>query len=192
MRAILSLTHLHELAVSSGFCSRSSKLKAEVFFDMLFYTVSLGQNSSLSFMVSHLKSNNGISISKQSLDERFNSKCVEFIRAVLKEVLENHLSELYPDKLLPSFKRILIKDSTKFMAPPPLEADYKGGGDARSRSAAGVSIQYEYDLKSGEVTDLNLTPGLRNDRRDAGREYGECTVRRFDYPRFGLFFHSGI
>jgi hypothetical protein len=193
MRAILSLPHLHELAVSSGFCSRSSKLKAEVFFDMLFYTVSLRQNSSLSFMVSHLKSNNGISISKQSLDERFNLKCVEFIRAVLKEVLENRLSELYSGKLLPSFKRIRIKDSTKFMAPPSMEADYRGsGGDAGSRSSAGVSIQYEYDLKSGEVTDLSLTPGMRNDRRDAGEsaenvQPGDLIIRDLGYFSTAVF-----
>jgi hypothetical protein len=32
----------------------------------------------------------------------------------------------------------------------------------------GSSRRYEYDLKSGEVTGLSLTPGMRNDRRDAG------------------------
>jgi hypothetical protein len=187
MEAILSLPHLHELAVSSGFCSRSSKLKAEVFFDLLFYTVSLEQGSSLSFMVSHLKSAYGVSMSKQSLNERFNSRCVEFIRAVLKEVLENRLSELYPGKLLPAFKRILIKDSTKFMAPPSMEGNYKAcGGDAKSRSGAGVSIQYEFDLKSGGVTGLTLTPGIRNDRREAGESVekirsGDLIVRDLGY-----------
>jgi len=40
IRDILSRPHLRALAVSSGFCNRSSKLKPEAFFDMLFYTVS--------------------------------------------------------------------------------------------------------------------------------------------------------
>jgi hypothetical protein len=54
------------------------------------------------------------------------------------------------------------------MVPTALEAEYGScGGDIRSRSQASVSVQYEYDLKSGEVTDLSITSGDRNDRTDA-------------------------
>jgi len=76
---------------------------------------------------------------------------------------------------LPDFSRILIKDSTKFIVPSNLEEEYKScGGDVRvdSRSKAGVSVQYEYDLKSGEITDLTITSGDRNDRTDAGETAG--------------------
>jgi hypothetical protein len=169
MREVFSRPHLHELAVSSGFCKRNSKLSPEVFFDLLFYTVSNTEAGSLSFMVSLLKSEFGIDIKKQSLDERFNERCVEFVKAVLKEVLREQFAKLYSGELLPSFFRIRIKDSTKFLIPPNLEEKYKScGGDVHSRSHAGVSIQYEYDLNSGEITDLNITSGDRNDRADAG------------------------
>jgi hypothetical protein len=187
IRAILSRPHLQELAVSSGFCRRQSKLSAGVFFDMLFYTVSHRESSSLSFMVSHLKSEFGVKISKQSLDERFHSGCVEFIKAVLSEVLQERFSELYEGELLPAFHRIRIKDSTKFMVPPGLEDHYKGcGGDAQSRSEAGVSIQYEFDLKSGAITDLSLNSGIRNDRKDAGEsvenvQAGDLIIRDLGY-----------
>jgi hypothetical protein len=175
------------MAVSSGFCRRSSKLSAEVFLDLLLYVVSRRQSSSLSFMVSHLKSEFGINISKQSLDERFHSGCVAFVKAVLSEVLKERFGELYPGELLPAFKRIRIKDSTKFMVPPGLEANYKGcGGEAGIRSAAGVSIQYEFDLKSGETIDLSLTPATRNDRKDAGEgaenvRAGDLIIRDLGY-----------
>jgi hypothetical protein len=103
------------------------------------------------------------------LDERFNSRYDDFIRAVLKDVLKTRLSELYSGKLLPAFKQILIRDSTEFIVPPALEGNCRGGdGDAKNRSGTGVSIRYEFDLKSGEVSDFNLPPGIRNDRRDAG------------------------
>ena len=108
-------------------------------------------------------------VKKQSLNERFNEKCVAFVKAVLCELLEEQFAKLYSGKLLTGFSRIRIKDSTKFMVPSTLEANYKGcGGNEHDRSKAGVSIQYEYDLQSGGITDLSITSGDRNDRRDAG------------------------
>jgi hypothetical protein len=51
---------------------------AKKYFDMLFYCVSRTENSSLSFMVSFLKSEFGVKITKQSLDERFGESCVSY------------------------------------------------------------------------------------------------------------------
>ena len=168
MRVILSRPHLHELALSLGFSQRKSKLSAEMFFDMLFYTVANKEQESLSYMISLLQSDFGVTINKQSLNERFNEKSETYIKAVLREVLSEQLTTLYSDKLLPCFAHIRIKDSTKFMISNNLEAEYKGfGKDSRGRSTAGISIQYEYDLKSGQVTALTIHSANRNDRTDA-------------------------
>jgi hypothetical protein len=120
-------------------------------------------------MVSLLKSDFGMEIKKQSLDERFNEKCVAFVKSVLSEILREQFAKLYSGALLPGFSRIRIKDSTKFMVPSTLEGNYRNcGGDVHSRSKAGVSIQYEYDLQSGEIIDLEITSADRNDLKDAG------------------------
>jgi len=120
-------------------------------------------------MVSLLKSDFGVTIKKQSLDERFNEKCVDFVKGVLKEVLKEQFSHLYSKELLPAFSRIRIKDSTKFMVPANLEEHYKScGGDAHNCSNASISVQFEFDLKSGKVMYLSITSGDRNDRKDAG------------------------
>ena len=135
---------------------------------MLFYTVSGFEQASLSQMVSFLESEFGVVINKQSLNERFNERSIHYLQAVLAEVLAEDFKNLYGHDLLPDFNRILIKDSTKFMAPSNLESRYKScGGDVHAVSKAAVSIQYEHDLKSGKVTDLNITSGNRNDRTDA-------------------------
>ena len=134
-----------------------------------------------------MQSNFGITMQRQSLDERFNAKCESFAKAVLSCVLEERLSEMYSDKFMPSFTRILIKDSTKFMTPRSLEDEYKScGGDVNSRSKSSISIQYEYDLKSGRITDLNITSGNRNDRTDSGEsadrvEKGDLILRDLGY-----------
>ena len=134
-----------------------------IFFDLLFYTVSHTEQCSLSYMVSVLSSEFGIHIKKQSLHERFTEKSVVYVKLVLSEVLSEQFASLYSNALLPDFMRIRIKDSTKFKVPSSLSANYKscGGGDAS------ISIQYEYDLKSGKIIDLNITSGNRNDRTDA-------------------------
>lgn len=162
------------MAVSSGFSQRNSKLSAEIFFDLLLYTVSDNEHKSLEQQAFLLQSNFGITIQKQSLHERFNSRCESFVKAVLASVLEEKFSEMYSEKFLPAFTRILIKDSTKFMTPRSLEDEYKScGGSDNNRSKSSISIQYEYDLKSGRITDLNITSGNRNDRSDSQ----ECADR---------------
>jgi len=75
-------------------------------------------------MVSLLKSDFGITVNKQSLDERFNEKCICFVKSVLKEVLRKQFSNLYSIEFLPDFSRIRIRDSAKFMLPSNLEEHY--------------------------------------------------------------------
>jgi hypothetical protein len=48
-----------------------------------------------------------------------------------------------------------------------LKEHYKGSGGSGSTSDAGISIQYEFDLKTGKFLDLTLTESIRNDQQDA-------------------------
>jgi hypothetical protein len=154
------------LATETGFSKRSSKLPPEVFFDLMFYAVSLSQNSSLEYLVSYLSSQYGIELRKQSLDERFCEKAVTFVKSVLSRlIIEQFSSVLYCEEFLSDFKHVRIKDSTKFNVPSNLATHYKGSGG--SGSTAGISIQYEFDLKTGKFLDLTITPAVRNDQQDA-------------------------
>jgi len=166
LRKILGIQALRDLAIETGFSQRSSKLTSEVFFDLMFYAVSLSQNSSLEYLVSYLASQYGIEICKQSLDERFNERTVHFVKSVLSRLIREQFSKaLYCESFLSSFNHVRIKDSTKFKAPSNLEAHYKGCGG--SGSTAGISIQHEFDLKTGKFLDLTLTQAIRNDQQDA-------------------------
>ncbi|GHT43699.1 hypothetical protein FACS189438_1430 [Bacteroidia bacterium] len=72
----------------------------------------------------------GIPVSKQSLFERFNASCVEFVKAVLKEILEGKFAAipLCQGSFLDSFHHVRIKDSTKFKIPGMLQGHYKSNG----------------------------------------------------------------
>jgi IS4 transposase len=143
-------------------------LTPAVFFDLLFYATSLSLNSSLEYLVSYLDNKYGIKIRKQSLDERFSERTVNFVKNVLILLIGEQFSGiLYNDKFLSDYEHIRIKDSTKFNVPNNLAAHYKGSGGSGSTSDAGICIQYEFDLKTGKFLDLTITEAVRNDQKDA-------------------------
>jgi len=168
LQNILGSESLQVQAEATGFCVRSSKLTAAVFFDLLFYASSLSANSSLDYLVSYLENRYGIEMRKQSLDERFSEKTVDFVKSVLDRLIREQFSDmLYSEGFLSGFEHVRIKDSTKFNIPSHLASQFKGSGGSGSTSDAGISIQYEFDLKTGKFLDLHLSEAIRNDQRDA-------------------------
>ncbi|GHV52767.1 IS4 family transposase [Bacteroidia bacterium] len=132
----------------------------------------------------------GIPVSKQSLFERFNASCVEFVKAALKEIPEGKFAaiHLYQGSLLDGFHRVRIKDSTKFKIPGMPQGHYKGNGG----SLAGISIQYGFGLETGKALGLSIYPGNRNGRPDAGgtrlnAEEGDLITRDSGYYTLGVF-----
>lgn len=165
MREVLGEDSLREQAIETGFCVRYSKLSPDVFFDLLFYASSHTKNSSLEHLVSHLDAHHGIDICKQSLDERFTERTVRFVKSVLCRVLQAQFSDmLISDNFLSEFHHVRIKDSTTFKVPDNLAAHYRGNGGG----LAGITIQYEFDLKTGQFLDLTITEASRNDQTDSG------------------------
>ena len=156
---------LRNQAIETGFCIRKSKLSPEVFFDLLFFASSRSQNSSLEHLVSHLDSSHGIDIHKQSLDERFTGKTIRFVKSVLNRLIQAQFSDmLLSGNFFSDFNHVRIKDSTTFKVPDNMKEHYSGNGGG----LAGITIQYEFDLKTGKFLDLTITEASRNDQTDSG------------------------
>jgi hypothetical protein len=183
----LGSQELRELAIETGFCQRMSKLTPEIFFDLLFYAVSLSQNSSLEYLTSYLESMYGITLRKQSLDERFSERTVNFVKTVLTRLIGEQFSDiLYDDSFLKSYNHVRIKDSTTFKVPSNLAVQYRGNGGCGTCSLAGINIQYEFDLKTGKFLDLTINEAVRNDQRDASEtaaniEENDLIIRDLGY-----------
>jgi len=126
-----------------------------------------GKELSLVDLCADLYCQNNLLITKQSVDERFNPKAVAFFIAVLARLMECQFTDVGRNQVLSPFNRVRIKDSTRFALPPAYAAIYKGHGGATHNSESMISIQYEYDLLSGNAMDLRLTTGVRNDQLDA-------------------------
>jgi hypothetical protein len=153
---------LEHLARQSRFIERnSSRLSGWMFLQLHLLMESSGREFSLSQLCEELLERPGVVMSKQSLDERFNTFAVSFLRqcfnAVFKQVLGYKTVTMVP----PFFERVLLTDATSFQLPAHLGAFYQGnGGD---NGPAAIKIHQQYELISGSVRPLAVRDGKESD-----------------------------
>jgi IS4 transposase len=157
---------IDQLAREAKFVQRKSPLDGSVFLNTLMFSSHQGNDLSLRDIGADMMFDNGVSITKQSIDGRFNQYAVDFLTEVLSKTMENQLAGSISNQLT-NFKRIRVKDSTRFALPSSYKEKYTGHGGATHNSESMISIQYEYDLLSGDAMDLRLTSGVDNDQKDA-------------------------
>jgi len=89
------------------------------------------------------------------------------MKSVFAECLENEFHKVIAPNFFSSFNRVLIKDATRFIIPDKLAAHFRGSGSSNGKCKAGIGIQYEYDIKNGQTTALEVTDAARCDLTDA-------------------------
>ena len=135
-------------------------------------------------MAIETRSRFGIDISKQGIDQRFNNGALKYIQSLLGEILSTQMSRSLDIGWLQLFKRVIIKDSSKFDLNARLKDKLPGFGG--SASEAGVCVQYEFDIKTGHVNDLSITPANWSDSKNAlstidSVKKGDLTIRDLGY-----------
>jgi hypothetical protein len=177
--------NLQAAAVKSGFYQRSSKLLPFTFFDILLQGASVNGPFSLAQYCGDAALNHSVSITKQALDDRFDDTAVAFVKEILDEVMANQIDLSLDPQFLERFRSVRIKDSTRFDLPERLKESFPGFG-GKITSEAGAAIQYEFDLKTRRLVDLDITSALKNDIQDAQEkvasiEEGELIIRDLGY-----------
>jgi len=157
-----------------------------MFFDMLLYCASQTEPCTLEQSCIWLSNTYDLKIKKQSLDGRFNLEAITFAKEVLKDALEKQLSTIFETRFLPEFKRICIKDGTRFNLSANLCKYYKGSGGNKDTSNAALCIQFEYDGLSGKILALEITDATKNDHTDATEtisrvDVGDLIIRDLGY-----------
>lgn len=157
------------------------------FFNTLLYCASRSETCSLSQASTRVQDKISVSISKQGIDSRFNATAVEFVKNIFTDCLENEFHQVIVPDFFKVFNRVLVKDATRFVVPDKLKDFFKGTG-----SQAGMSIQYEYDIKNGRTTDLTITDAKRCDLVDAKETVsqvlpGDLIIRDLGYFVLSLF-----
>jgi hypothetical protein len=155
-----------------------------MFFDSLLYDATSVDTKSYNQIAVEVKSTHGVDISGQGIDQRFNTGAQKYIQELLGEQLSYQVSQSIDTGWTLHFNRVIIKDSTKFDLPASLKEILPGFGGCASK--AGVGIQYEFDVKAGEVNDLSIHPANRPDNKDAMQSIdlvkkGDLTIRDLGY-----------
>ncbi|TRX53067.1 IS4 family transposase [Fulvivirga sp. M361] len=185
---------LNQLAKQTGFIKRkSAKLLGHHFLNILVFMHLPDNKQSLRGYAVDCHNSFDIKITKQSLQKRFNKYAVRFMGEALSWLLHKHILPTgQPMGKLRAFNRVRIKDSTRFNLPASFKEKYTGIGGVANLSKAMMSIQYEYDLLSGQTLDLRLTRGTDNDQRDASVytndiEQGDLLIRDLGYATLNYF-----
>ncbi|WP_257154710.1 IS4 family transposase [Bacillus cereus] len=97
-------------------------------------------------------------------NKRFNEKSVLFLKHIFSLLLQQKICEQtqISNQLFAHFQRIRIMDATMFQVPNTLEHIYPGSGGCAQ--TAGIKIQLEYDLHSGQFLNFQVGPGKNNDK----------------------------
>lgn len=150
-----------ELGKECRFKIRSSKLTPGAFLEAL-VSCCFSQQFSLELFCSLLKLKN-ITITKQSLFERFNERTAYFLGSLALLSLKFFETEKLPQLgILNQFTAVNLIDSSRVSLHKTLQVVLKGtGGDGPS---AAIKIQMMFDYLSGQIKNLVLTAGCNNDQ----------------------------
>jgi hypothetical protein len=135
-----------------------------MFLDSLLFNASSDINKSLNSLSVEMKQFYDIDVSKQGLHDRFKECTTLYLKSILSQ-LSFKSPQSIDEGWLGLFNNVRIKDSTKFVLPEEYAEIMPGFGGVSSKSA--TCIQYEYDLKTGTILDLNITSAKRPDSKDA-------------------------
>ncbi|PRT20013.1 MULTISPECIES: IS4 family transposase [Bacillus cereus group] len=164
IQSLLSPNTLQNLARDVGFVQRTSKYQAQ---DLIALCVWISQSvakTSLTQLCSRLEASTEVLISPEGLNQRFNAAAVQFLQQILAKLLNQKLSSsrLFSSPYTSIFKSIRILDSTAFQLPDVFSSVYPGAGGCSHK--AGIKIQLEYDLLSGQFLHIHTGPGKQHDR----------------------------
>ncbi len=164
LQYFLSPVVLQDIAKQVGFVQRSSKYQANELITLCVWLSQEIASTSLTQLCGQLEASTGILMSSEGLNQRFNPAAVAFLREVFTSLLTQKLCSNHSlsAHMISTFNRIRILDATVFQLPDHFATDYQGSGG--SSNTAGMKIQLEYDLLSGQFLNVQLGPGKNNDK----------------------------
>lgn len=157
-----------------------------MFLDLLFYGVG-SDLKSLANISQAAYIDHALQVSKQALDLRFSEASTAFVKELIREALVAQTSTAIDSSDWQLFQTVRIKDSTTIELHDSLADVFEGfgkGGGPNSKAA--VSIQYEFDVKSGKIFDMDLQPATHRDANDAKAKVedvqpGDLIIRDLGY-----------
>jgi hypothetical protein len=144
------------------FTKRLSKLTPELFVETLIIGCLSNSEISLEGLCKLIK-RRGVRITKQGLHQRFTPEATELMKHSFQEAQQQFkTSHQAVIDLLKPFSNVYMADSSGIALPSTLKDIFKGTGGTASE--AGLKIQVLYEYLQGQINQVALTEGCRNDQ----------------------------
>lgn len=164
LKSCFDLKELNRIALESGFVKRStSRVTGLSFLMMNVLDTSDGKERSLEDSGDWLEDNFNVSMTKQSLDERYNTYSVKFLNTCFSRILEIVNKGAVERKMDLPFSQKKITDATSFRIPDCLSTFYKGWKGQGGKAI--LKMHLNYDFLNGAVEDIFLTGGSSHDNQ---------------------------
>jgi len=165
----LFTTTAQQLATDSGFVRRQRKLSGPSFAQGLVFSWLDNPHATLDDLAVAVAPD-GLTLTPQSLDERFTAPAAEFLRRLLLEAVGQVVAaQPTAVALLRRFTGVYLLDSTG-VALPAVLADLWPGCGGRGNPVTGqaaLKVQVCYEVNSGALEGLSLHPGRAADNAAA-------------------------
>lgn len=184
-------TDLEERARKSGFVVRNrSGLNGFMFLVMNTLQLTNDPSYSLQEQCDWLAEHFDVYLSKQSLDERYNSFGVRFMRSCFESVLKDWLCHQKVATTGSTFGRILLRDSTTLQLPATMATFYPSKDASKTR--ASLKIDYCFNYLNGQTQQLVLESGRIPDSKlntmyEPEFQANDLIIKDLGYWNYGQF-----
>jgi hypothetical protein len=108
----------------------------------------------------------GVAVSPQAIAQRFTHTLVAFLEALFRAAVRQSVqAERRLAPLLERFPGVILQDSTTITLPDELRDRFPGCGGSHGRGQAAMKLQVQLDLRSGDLTAIEVEPGKNCDQR---------------------------
>jgi putative transposase len=160
--SVISKARLEELAKQSGAWTRCRKISASGFFWSLMLGFSVGNHRTIAGLRRSFQKSVGRTVVPSAFYDRFNPKTVDFLKAVLAEMITGLQSNLASLKgSLAVFRDILITDSTLIRLHDLLEKTFPSVWTNYMK--ASMKAHVVLSVKAGGMNSVKITPGSFHD-----------------------------
>lgn len=160
---LLDENEINRIANEVGLCKRIRKFTPlELLKMVVFYPNNIAKDI-LDEISLNLFEISSISVSNESINKRFNSTFVKFLKAIFLELINIKFNVKKPEKnIVKGFNRILLTDSTVSKLHSSLSEEYPGGRNQEGPYSS-LKINLIKDLKNNTPVDVQVSRGTKND-----------------------------
>jgi hypothetical protein len=182
----------NEVAWETGFMERERVLTGSSFLVGLVSAWQADPQVSLAG-ISQAIGNAGTPISRQRVEQRFDTRAVAFLKAMVDESLKVMVKGTPVDQgILARFSAVELTDSSIITLPNVLQTVWKGsGGSGEQASMAAVKLSVRWNMRDGELQTVSLSDGITHDTQSPAHQHavraGSLQIKDLGYFNLDAF-----